>query len=318
MISQRQEAPAVTIVVACYNHERFVSQAVRSAFTQDHLNLRVIITDDASTDSSQQTIRQLLDDNGWEADLIFHDENRGICATFNEALARVGTPYVAFIAADDFQDPGRVAANVAVLEREPGASMVYGPVELVNELGESLQLSMDEYYGRPWPGGQHDDLFARLLEGNWIPAPSALSRTDMLRAVGGFDEALPYEDHDLWLRLARVSDLAYCPEPLVSYRVVPGSLSHTVLPHGIADLDVRLRMYAKHLGFSSAADEWLLPRLFVWAVRFYQSGGATAEVAHVLREVARRRPSPRAVAFATLTSLGLPWPRSRTARGLRT
>lgn len=302
-----ERVPAVTLVVASYNHQRFVERALSSAFSQDYSNVHVIIIDDASTDASQSEIKRILQENGWHAELIFHERNRGVCASFNEALVRVDTPYVAFISADDWQELDRISKHVAVLDDYPNASLVYGPVNLVSEDGDLLGLSMEQYYGRSWPGGASDRLFIRLLEGNWIPAPSVLSRTDSLRAVGGFDESLPYEDYDMLLRLARESEFAFHPEALVNYRIVPGSLSHERLPAGVADVATKLKVYEKHLGSDDAADAWLVPRLFVWAVASYKNGAAPASVARVLRGVARRRPSLRTVTFAALTSLGIPW-----------
>lgn len=306
----------MTLVVACYNHERFLERALETAFGQDHPNLRVIITDDASTDESQRKIVELLEANDWEAELIFHDQNRGICATFNQALARVETPYVAFISADDWQDPHRVSTHVSVLECNPEASMVYGPVNFVGEDDELLVgISMDQYYAEAWsqwPGGQRDkfrdDVFMRLLtEGNWIPAPSVLSRTAQLRDAGLYDESLALEDLDMWLRLAKISNFAFCEQTLVTYRLVRGSLSHVLTIEN--NPRTKLRMYAKHLGHSAASDEWLLPHLHVWAVQHYKDGGAVSDVARVLRQVARRRPSLKVFMFASVASLGIPWSR---------
>lgn len=130
----------------------------------------------------------------------------------------------------------------------------------------------------------------------------------MLRAVGGYDESLAFEDYDMWLRLARVSDFAFSPEPLVSYRIVPGSLAHQngVGVQGRVPL-TWVRMFSKHLGISRRLDDWLLPRIYVGALAHFKGGGSPGDVAAVLRGVARRRPSIGAAVFAGLATMGVRW-----------
>ena len=65
------------------------------------------------------------------------------------------------------------------------------------------------------PEGQ---IFHILLEGNFIPSLAALHRLDCLRAVGGYDESLWFEDWDMWLKLADRFSFAYLPEALARYR----------------------------------------------------------------------------------------------------
>lgn len=174
-----------TIVIASYNHSQYISRALESAFNQDMQHYDVIITDDASTDSSQRVISRLLHDNGWCARTIFHTTNMGLCPTFNEALALVRTQFVAFISADDWSRPERLRTQVRILEDHPSAPFTYGPVITVDSQGEESALRWEDIHGEDWPGVGRADPYLALIQRNFIPAASVLSRTSLLRSVGG-------------------------------------------------------------------------------------------------------------------------------------
>lgn len=289
----------VTLVLASYNHSRYVREALTCVAAQDHDGLRLIVTDDASTDDSVSVIKRALSDLDLDATTQFHARNRGICATFNFALAAVETPYVAFLAADDLMDPSRITHQLRALKDEPAAALVYGDMWISRPTPGPQPERYSSWWEGAWPGGDHARLFHDLVMGNWIPAPAVLSRTAALRTVGGYDESLPYEDHDMWLRLARKFPFAYLEDPLVTYRQLPSSMS-SQLKNG----DERERrftevcMLSKHLGDEDEIDEWLAPRVMHLAVESYKSGNRSPEIARALRRCLIANPSLSALRYA--------------------
>ena len=69
---------------------------------------------------------------------------------------------------------------------------------------------------------------AELLAGNPVVCSTVVARRDTIEAAGQFDEdpvLVATEDYDLWLRMAKIGELAYLDAPLVNYRLTPGQLS---------------------------------------------------------------------------------------------
>lgn len=305
----------MTVVVACFNHACYVEQALRSVFAQNYSNLRVIVTDDASSDDSQEVIDRVLGTRGWTAQRIFHEHNRGICATFNEALAMVETPFVAFLAADDWCEPTRIARQVSAMEARPAAALSYGPVTVVSSTGGRLGRSDELWYSGDWPGTRAEIPSRSLLVENWIPAPSVLCRTAALRSVGGYDETLPYEDWDMWLRLAAEHEFVHVPEPLVNYRIhddnATGRLIH-------ADPGKRwsatVAILEKHLGRDDATDSQIARLLHHHSAVLYDAGLQRDGVRRHFIRHARRNRSPAGLAYL-LDSL-IPVPVLGFARGV--
>lgn len=304
----------VTVVVACYNHAPYVQKALEAALAQTE-RPRVIVTDDASHDGSQDIIRGFVDEHGLEEwVLVLHEENRGLCPTFNEALGLVTTPFVAFISADDWMAPDRVQHQAQLLRSAPtDVVMYYADVRTVGATGEPGGL-----WSTVWPParriGLSGDIFRELLEGNFIPAPSVMVRTQALRHAGGYDEALFFEDHDMWLRLSSKARIGFDDHPTVFYRVHDSSMSSGLTQtQDERLLRAFLHMYAKHLGRDDQTDEFVTARLYDWACRGYKMGLPRAlTVPHLWRYMVRNK-SPRALAHTARALLG--WGRPIAMRG---
>lgn len=302
------DAPGATIVVASYNHAKYVDQCLASVAAQDYAHVDLIVTDDASTDGSVAAIEAALTRYDLTAVTLFASRNQGICATFNAALAAVRTPYVAFLAADDWMAPSRVSRHVAVLEAaDPDVALVYGDMHSATADGTVDGALYSGAYPGSWGFGQGGDVYQSLLLHDFVPAPSVMARTQCLRAVGGYDERLAYEDHDMFLRLARVYSFTFLAEPLVYYRLHPASLGVSFAgDRARLRWESRLLMYAKHLGVSPTQDALVVELMYSEAKVAYRAGSGPALVRGPLWRRARAAKSPVALCYAIAASVGLP------------
>lgn len=300
--------PEVTLVVAAYNHERFIEDALEAAYAQTYPHLRVIITDDASRDGSQALITRLLQERGWEAQTILHRENRGICATFNEALALADTPYIAFVSADDITEPDHLATQVAALEAAgPDCAFACSDMALMSEEGSLSGRLQSDVVGEVRASGR--TAYLELLQGDYISAPTVVQRTEVLRRLGGYDESLQFEDWDMWLRMLKDHSFVYSPRPLVRYRIVEGSLGDVdrTRERRLRFAADSLALLRKHAGQAPDSDRALTKPLFTYGRELYLAGRLTAgEAAPLLIPYSRQTRYRGHVALALLARLGLP------------
>ena len=119
------ELASVTVVVPCYNYGRFLSQVAGSVLSQERVNARVIIVDDASTDDSAAIAQQLAAADA-RIEVVIHAENQGRIRTYNDGLQRVVTAYAALLSADDLLVPGALARATDLMTCRPEVGMVYG------------------------------------------------------------------------------------------------------------------------------------------------------------------------------------------------
>lgn len=299
-----------TVVIGCYNHARFVEQCLDSAFAQTYTDLRVIVFDDASTDDSQQVIRDYLRRTGHEdVTFIAHESNRGVCASLNEVQELIDTEFVAFISADDWMLPERFERQIAAL-RSAGADygLVYSDMARADELGRPLEDTYWEAY--PGLGAEFEpptgSVFIAQLGNPVTATPSNLLRTDALRSAGNYDEKLRFEDLDMYLRVIREWKITYLDDALVVRRSVDGSLDRRLADDVVALADDFRRIYRKHLGHSAEADQIVIAKISTYAKAGYLAGAVPASVAADLALVAEHVPSPANRLYALASRLRIP------------
>jgi glycosyltransferase involved in cell wall biosynthesis len=226
-LTPARSTPLVSVLVTTYNHARYVEEALDSLRRQTSQDFEVIITDDASTDGCADVIATWLARTGYPAQFVRNSNNRGICANRNAALARTSGAFVCSLSGDDCYEPDRIERQLACFLTQPQrVAAVYSDMLVVDSQGRPSGLSfLDSALGGAAP--PQGDLFARILAGNFLPAPAVMLRRSAIADVGGYDESLFYEDFDMWLRLSFRFNFIYLPGRLVRYRAIESSMSRS-------------------------------------------------------------------------------------------
>jgi glycosyltransferase involved in cell wall biosynthesis len=224
-----QVSPRVSVLVTSYNHARYVEEALDSLRCQTSGDFEVIITDDASTDRCAEVIEAWLARTGYAAQFIRNLENRGICANRNTALARASGSFICSLSGDDCYEPERIERQLAFfLTQSTQVAAVYSDMTIVDSEGRPVG---QRFLDRMLEGAQppQGEIFARILSGNFLPAPATMVRRSAIDSVGGYDESLSFEDLDMWLRLSFRYRFACLPEALVRYRELSSAMSNNPL-----------------------------------------------------------------------------------------
>lgn len=224
------DAPWVTVIALCYNHERFLRECLDSIAKQTFQDFELIITDDASRDGSVALIEQWIAEHRPGTIFIRNAQNRGICATLNLAIRRASGRFISMVATDDAWLPHKVEAQLAAArEVDSQTAVVYSDAAVMDENGAPIDETFLARHGHREASPPSGNIFPALAEGNFIPALSTLIRRDALIAVGGYDERLSYEDYDMWLRLAGAGyGFHFLPGTPARYRLVRSSMTNTV------------------------------------------------------------------------------------------
>lgn len=198
----------VSVVIANHNYGRFLGDAIASALNQTSPAFEVIVVDDGSTDESHEVVHSF-----GSRIRVVRQENRGVSAARNRGIGESRGELVAFLDADDWWLPEKLARQVEGFRRE-NVGMVYTGLRYVDVCGNVLSTTTSGRSGRVL-----EDL--ALLRAPGVPASgsSPVVRRSVLEKVGGFDEALSTSaDWDLWRRVACHYEIEFVPEPLTIYR----------------------------------------------------------------------------------------------------
>jgi GT2 family glycosyltransferase len=199
----------VTAVLVCWNHARFVRQAVTSVVEQTRRPSQIIVFDNGSTDGSRELLQGLAEEFGFT---LILQENIGLVRTLNRGIAMATGEFFAATATDDAWLPEKTMLQAAFLEAHSDVGLVSAQVLIVDEHNTPI-----EWFNVHRPGRA---TFANLMtSGNTVYGPTMMCRTEVLRRIGCYDESLRIEDYSLALRLLHLDVAVHVlPDVVTLYR----------------------------------------------------------------------------------------------------
>lgn len=232
-------APAVSVVVCCYNAAATLPRTLDSLAAQDFADFEILAIDDGSKDG---TVAMLHDHAAREPRLrvLENPGNRGTAYTRQRGLDEARAALVMFVDADDIADPRLVWRLHAVLTADPDLMGVGCHTTYFAQEGKDLGIQRVGPESRAEFERLHRE--AKLL----FMVPCTLFRKADALAVGGYRQAvmpnaagIRYEDFsedlDLWCRMSDLGTegryFLTLPESLLRYRKPLDSLSTKNLAH---------------------------------------------------------------------------------------
>ena len=202
--------PLVSVVMAVFDGEQYVKEALDSILGQSFRDFEFIIINDGSIDNTTGILQQYAQLD--ERLRVFHQENRGLIAALNRGCRLARGKYIARMDADDIAFPERFERQVDFLDRHPTVAVLGGAIKLINAKGASIG---------EWRNPVDDRQIKEALHRtNCFCHSTIMMRKDAFDATEGYRRPfLHAEDYDLWLRMAEHFELANLPDALLYYRV---------------------------------------------------------------------------------------------------
>lgn len=219
-------APLVSVICLCYNHERFVLEAIESVLNQTYSNIQIIVVDDCSQDGSAALLQQLVKQNPQIA-FLHLNENIGNCAAFNKGFSLAKGEFVIDFATDDVMLADRIERQVNHFSNlDESYGVVFTNADYVDSEGRKLRSHTEHLLTKKLiikipEGWVFRDVFRRYF----ICSPTMMIRKQVLDQLNGYDENLVYEDFDFWVRASRNYKFAYLNEVTTSVRRSGTSMS---------------------------------------------------------------------------------------------
>jgi glycosyltransferase involved in cell wall biosynthesis len=290
--------PPVSVLMAAFNRERYISAAIESVLAQTYDDFELIIVDDASTDRTV-TVARAYERLDSRVRVVVNDRNLGQFPNRNRAAALARGPLLKYHDSDDLMYPHCLATFVSALERYPEAGFA---------------LTTGSYWrGAPCPmlsTPRHSYEREFLGSGMFMGGPAcAMFRADVFRRLGGFEEAGVFSDHLFWLSACATVPVVLVSGDLFWYRVhgsqalrsrqaerdllivsprVWSALRSADCPLGAAEREIARRNHA----FATLREAWRDAKQGRWRIgaeRLWRSGLSAREWARYLRPP-RRRP----------------------------
>jgi hypothetical protein len=173
-----------------------------------------------------------------------HSRNRGHVVTHNEGIDWAEAQSMLILSADDFLLPGSLARASALMDERTDVGLAHGWWDTY-QTGDAVPRSV---------AGPADfviedtaDVLQRLARGNFIHTATAVVRTNLQKAIGGYRQDLPHAgDLEMWVRFALNGKIAKIQAPQAVYRRHAGNMS---LGYDVeADMQQCIQAFRLHYG----------------------------------------------------------------------
>lgn len=208
--------PLVSVIIPCFNHEKFIQDCIQSVLDQTYQNIELIIIDDGSCDGSIKKIQEMLYicKQRFVRFEFRYRSNKGLSATLNEGLEWCEGEYLAPFGSDDIMKPENIEKKMDFLSKSKEIEIygVFSGYELIDQYSHIKNISKNSYKKYSF-----NEILMHQFE---LPAPTALLNLKKVREVGGYDENLKIEDWFMWLKLTeKGGQLIYLDKVLCQYRM---------------------------------------------------------------------------------------------------
>jgi glycosyltransferase involved in cell wall biosynthesis len=210
------DLPRITIVTPCLNAAGTLEACLASVSTQGYPELEHLVVDGGSTDGTLELLEAA------DGVRFISESDEGRPDAVNKGVRMASGEVIGFLNADDFYEPGALAAVGEAFSADPEAMWLTGYCRIVDAAGEEIR--------RPVTGYKNFLLrhfsFALYLTQNFVSDPATFVRRAALDAVGPLDNRYRIShDYDLWLRVARRWPPVVLERYLSNFRMVEGTLS---------------------------------------------------------------------------------------------
>ena len=191
----------VSIIVIFFNAQPFIAETIDSILAQTYVDWELLLVDDGSTDGSTDVAQRYVQRYPSKIRYLAHPghQNRGMSATRNLGIHHAKGQFITFLDADDIWLSNTLVDQLEILENNPEAAMVYGPIQWWYSWTGLTEDIEKDFIDIPSVLVGHADvhfdslikppvLLLLLLKG-YITISGMLIRRHVLEHIGGFEES---------------------------------------------------------------------------------------------------------------------------------
>ena len=175
-------AQTVSILIPSYNQEDIIEETLHSALSQTYKDIEVVVSDDASTDSTSQILKKWQEKYPEKLKVFLHKENLGVTKNHTRGLSECSGDFIVFLDGDDLFLPEKLEKQIAFMLDKPNCTICYHNVDVFDSAtGDSIYLWSKRF------GTRQGDIKDLVRYGNYLPAVSVMVRKKDI-PTSGYDE----------------------------------------------------------------------------------------------------------------------------------
>ena len=203
-----KKIPLVSVLMNCFNGERYLHEALESVINQTYTNWELIFWDNQSSDNSAEIFKKYKDKR---MKYYLSDEFTDLGGARAKACKYINGDYLAILDCDDIWFPNKLQVQINYMrDSEIG-------ICISNPLYFNSHKSFNLYKNKPPQG----NVTKYLIENYYVVLPSVLIKMEYVNKLNYFfnNKYSHIADFDLIVRVSCLSKLIYCPETLSGWRI---------------------------------------------------------------------------------------------------
>lgn len=211
------EQPLVSVIINCYNGEKYLREAVDSVLAQTYHNWEIVFWDNQSTDSTREIVKSYGDSR---IHYFYASEHTPLGEARNLAVEKANGVYINFLDADDVWMPEKLEKQITLLKPGEVETIITGYDIIADEKAKKLPLYAAFMYSRDKEVKSRLSFKDFLSKGPMIVFSSVLFNKTIYQDLGGIDSELEQnEDFDIILKTATKTDIGYLKGYYTLYRI---------------------------------------------------------------------------------------------------
>ena len=204
----------ISIIMAAYNAEKTIEQAIYSILNQTYPNFELLVVNDCSKDGTAELVKKIAAEDS-RVRLISNVKNSGVSYTRKHGLEEAKGSWIAILDSDDAWAPEKLEKQIA-LQKKMNADLLFTGSAFMDSDGQPI----DWYLHAPL-----EVTYRQLLKQNVLSNSSALVRKELYAEHYAVGDGM-HEDFAIWLSILKEGKKAYgVDEPLLIYRIAKSSKS---------------------------------------------------------------------------------------------
>ena len=209
------EKPLVSVIINCYNGEKYLREAIDSVMAQTYENWELVFWDNQSTDSTREIVESYKNP---KIKYFYAQDHTPLGEARNLAVEKANGEYINFLDADDVWSANKLEEQIKLIV--PGeVELVYTPYKII--AGENpIPHILKRYMKLSKKKNIEGEVYGDLLKDNNIIFSSVLLKKAIFKEIGGVNTNFQqYEDWELLLKVSLISRFACAHKASTSYRI---------------------------------------------------------------------------------------------------
>ena len=226
-----------SVIICCYNSERYIRETIDSVISQTHKNWEIVIVNDGSTDSTEEII---LNYKNKGINIIYtKQENLGFAAARNKAISIANAEWIAIIDHDDICLPDRLEIQSTQIVSNPESKLFFGNVLHFEKIDNKEITHLSKINLKKIKLNKKEIYYSLLRYGCFIDSESVVFSKIAARKINFFNNNYKFvADYDFFIRLGKIYDFNYINQTLSKWRLHKKQSTKTMKKMYVKELSI--------------------------------------------------------------------------------